>query len=465
MKIKDKFISFILAVTLTVPLFISPAEVHADNAIIHAKNGIEHATNSFSWELDEFLGRFAEDKETYEYSLMISTLKADGLSTNAIAGIIGNISCESSGQIYTLEGYYPASKKTTDGTHYKDFQDGKTYDYGDVKPATYKYKGGGEIGGVGHGIVGWSFERADNLSKFAEKYSDFGRVTVTHWKISKQDPTWKQETCYIPNMAGQVAFMAQELNDSYKSVKEKLNKASSAKDAAKIFMDDYEKPATATLSERQSAAEKAVAMIEKCSGVEGSVADSAGQGSDKDGINDTTAIMNAMSGYWTEDQLSAFCRLSEANIQRDYLDEATLDKLSQTDLEGLYHWKNTVNMNKKENGFIAFLRIVVMFLGIILTIYSLFIYLAYWFDKLNSLIDIDVLSIITFGRLHVAIDEKEANYSLSHRNGDHVTVSHKDILFICITGLIFGTLLITGTFYKWVSILVLFIRQRLGLKF
>ena len=131
MKIKDKFISFILAVTLTVPLFISPAPVYADvtDALIHAKNGVEHAIGSFSYTLDEFLGRFAEDKETYEYSLMISTLQADGLSTNAIAGIIGNISQESSGRIYTLEGYFPESKKTTDGTHYTDFQEGKTYDY------------------------------------------------------------------------------------------------------------------------------------------------------------------------------------------------------------------------------------------------------------------------------------------------------------------------------------------------
>ena len=86
MKIKDKFISFILAVTLTVPLLISPAPVYAD--VTHIKNGIEHATDSFSYALDEFLGRFAEDKETYEYSLMITTLQSAGLTTNAIAGAI-----------------------------------------------------------------------------------------------------------------------------------------------------------------------------------------------------------------------------------------------------------------------------------------------------------------------------------------------------------------------------------------
>ena len=91
-----------------------------------------------------------------------------------------------------------------------------------------------------------------------------------------------------------------------------------------------------------------------------------------------------------------------------------------------------------------------MWVGIIFTIYIFLLYLAYWFDKINSLIDLDVLSILTFGHLHVAMDEKEANFSLGKKQ-DRVTVNHKNMCFICITGLIFGTLLITGTFYKIIS--------------
>ena len=107
------------------------------------------------------------------------------------------------------------------------------------------------------------------------------------------------------------------------------------------------------------------------------------------------------------------------------------------------------------------MRILVMWVGIIFTIYIFLIYLAYWFDKLNSIIDLDVLSILTFGRLHVAMDEKEANFSLG-RKQDRMTVNHKDMLFICITGLIFGTLLITGKFYQLVSGLVNFILRKVG---
>ena len=61
----------------------------------------------------------------------------------------------------------------------------------------------------------------------------------------------------------------------------------------------------------------------------------------------------------------------------------------------------------------------------------------------------------------MAVDDKEATYSLGKKQ-DHVTVNHKDICFICITGLIFGVLLITGKFYKLVAGLVNFILRKLG---
>lgn len=167
------------------------------------------------------------------------------------------------------------------------------------------------------------------------------------------------------------------------------------------------------------------------------------------------------TGYYTEEQLSSYIRLNETNIDAEYLVNATRDNLSQSDLENLASWENNVSNSKKEYGFIAWMRIIVMWVGIIFTIYIFLLYLAYWFDKLNSLIDLDVLSILTFGRLHVAIDDREANFSFG-RKQDRMTVNHKDMCFICITGLIFGTLLITGTFYKIIANLVNIIHRWIG---
>lgn len=178
----------------------------------------------------------------------------------------------------------------------------------------------------------------------------------------------------------------------------------------------------------------------------------------QDTTNVTNMGLNAGT-FYSESDLSAYVKLQEVDVS------AMLPKdrssLSQNELENLLSWEDTVKNSKKEYGFIAWMRIIVMWVGIIFTIYIFLLYLAYWFDKLNSIIDLDVLSILTFGRLHVAIDDKEANFSLGKKQ-DRMTVSHKDMLFICITGLIFGTLLITGTFYKLVAGFVNFILRKLG---
>lgn len=177
----------------------------------------------------------------------------------------------------------------------------------------------------------------------------------------------------------------------------------------------------------------------------------------QDTTNVTNMGLNAGT-FYSESDLSAYVKLQEVDVS------AMLPKdrssLSQNELENLSSWEDNVKNSKKEYGFIAWMRIIVMWVGIIFTIYIFLLYLAYWFDKLNSIIDLDVLSILTFGRLHVAIDDKEANFSLGKKQ-DRMTVNHKDMLFICITGLIFGTLLITGTFYKLVAGFVNFILRKL----
>lgn len=179
---------------------------------------------------------------------------------------------------------------------------------------------------------------------------------------------------------------------------------------------------------------------------------------EQDTTNVTNMGLNAGT-FYSESDLSAYVKLQEVDVS------AMLPKdrssLSQNELENLSSWEDNVKNSNREYGFIAWMRIIVMWVGIIFTIYIFLLYLAYWFDKLNSIIDLDVLSILTFGRLHVAIDDKEANFSLGKKQ-DRMTVNHKDMLFICITGLIFGTLLITGTFYKLVAGFVNFILRKLG---
>lgn len=91
---KKKIIS-ILSVFTALVVTVTP---------VHAITGGGDDSSIFQSELTTFLGHEASEKEVHDYSLMISTLKAGDLSTNAIAGIIGNVSHESGGNIFALEG-------------------------------------------------------------------------------------------------------------------------------------------------------------------------------------------------------------------------------------------------------------------------------------------------------------------------------------------------------------------------
>lgn len=165
---------------------------------------------------------------------------------------------------------------------------------------------------------------------------------------------------------------------------------------------------------------------------------------------DNIGIESSMvGGYYTEDQLSSYLRLNEVNIQEMFLDSATRESLNQDELTGLSNWQLNIQMQEEEHGFIRFLRTLTMFIGILLVIYSMLLYVSYWVDKTNSVVPIEFLSLLTFGKLHIAGDEEESTFNLN-KEGVR-SVNHRNIIFICFVCVFFGFLLITGIFYLIVS--------------
>lgn len=163
-------------------------------------------------------------------------------------------------------------------------------------------------------------------------------------------------------------------------------------------------------------------------------------------------------GYYSEDQLSSYIKLNEINIEQKYLDAALRENLDQASLSGLSNWERNIKNNAKEDGFIAILRIIVMWIGIMFNIWIILIYIAYWFDRLNTIFYIDMLSLLTFGKLHISDTEDECTFTVKTLGKtEKKTVNHKAILSICITGLIFSTLILTGTFYRLIAGFVNFI--------
>lgn len=418
------------------------------NINISTVNATTAESSSFKDNLGKFLERDITDEDVHNWSLMISSLQADGLSTNAIAGILGNVKHEGASGDYAIEGY--GGKKTNEGVNYRQFELGKAYNYGDTKPSVYTKSNGTTIGGEGHGLVQWSFGRADNLTKFAEENPEFGYVTVTHWKKT-YNTHFNQHTCKIPSVAGQVCFMVQELNKSYKSCKEHINEASSASSAAKIFHDEYEKSVGTTISARQKSAEEAVSVIKSCTGVIGSTQSDA----DKEQSMVDTLVSN---GVWTETQFASFCNLTETELV--YPDA---DSLDENKFKGIRDWKDNVQY-KKENAIIRFMRKTVVIFGILLIIWTIFLYLSYWFDRVNNFVEISLLEKVSFGKLLIAPDEDEATFDpRGKKNGEIQTVNHRHMIGICLTSIFFAVLIISGKIYDLLGYLIRFIMKHLGI--
>jgi len=169
----------------------------------------------------------------------------------------------------------------------------------------------------------------------------------------------------------------------------------------------------------------------------------------------STIMVN--NGLWDEDQLSAFCRLAEIEIN-DVLKNARRDRLNQSELNALKSWEDNTGRGKETEQFIRYGRIGITFLAIIFMVWMLFLYASYWFDRVNNFIDVNLLGIFSFGKLRVAPVEEESTFSLRKQSDASIrTVNHRDMLFILIVGISFGALIATGQLFVLILKLVRFV--------
>jgi len=156
------------------------------------------------------------------------------------------------------------------------------------------------------------------------------------------------------------------------------------------------------------------------------------------------------NGYYSEEQLFSKMEVSEMQI----VDFGNFEDLGQDDRDALDNWKMNVEKEKEKNSINAWIRRIVMIFGILITIWSLLIYIAYWFDRLNNLIDFSLLEILTFQRLSLSDTEETCTFSLRHLGEKKRTVNHRAIILISVIGITFGALLISGILYRIIFIIV-----------
>ena len=164
-------------------------------------------------------------------------------------------------------------------------------------------------------------------------------------------------------------------------------------------------------------------------------------------------IVNGMvsNGLMDESQFVAFEHLTQLNLS--FPDR---DLLSDEEIYNMELWKNDLDA-KSESLPARILRWFAMLFAIVLMSWSLLFYLAYWFDRVNNLIQVDMLRLITFGKLTVSPTEEECTFSVRElAKGECRTVNNRKALEIVALCLAFGFLIISGVGFIWIRKFITF---------
>lgn len=174
------------------------------------------------------------------------------------------------------------------------------------------------------------------------------------------------------------------------------------------------------------------------------------EGNTNEELDEELAQVMVSSNLWDETQFVKWKVMTNSPIE--FTD---INNMNRGDIYDVENWKNDLEKSNSEGILIKGGRFISILFGIIFEVWMLLIYLSYWFDRLNNFFDFSILSILTFGRLRISPDESECTFSMSDLGkGEKRTVNHKKILEVCIIGLAFGSLIVSGAIFTILQELV-----------
>lgn len=142
-----------------------------------------------------------------------------------------------------------------------------------------------------------------------------------------------------------------------------------------------------------------------------------------------------------------------------FIDESALEEAALTlptwseflgnegydDAAEVRNWSDSINNSHEEKAH-RYIKVSIMFLGILVTLYSILLFIAYQFDKINNFIEFDALGILTFHRLGVSPDGERSTYMDKDTSGTKF-LTFRDICIVCVTGVALGVLMISGKIF------------------
>lgn len=185
-----------------------------------------------------------------------------------------------------------------------------------------------------------------------------------------------------------------------------------------------------------------------------SVAVSKGESSKPNSGNDTVQTQGEGANFtylglteWLDEyEIIEKNQLIEAQLELTARDSCSLLEVTEID-----SWKGNLQL-QKEDGVYKYIRASFMFVGILITIYSVLLFIAFQFDRVNNFIEVNLLCILTFGKLQRAPDENSSTFTPDNPRTRLVTL--KDIAGVTIAGVAIGVLLISGKVFSVIQFLM-----------
>jgi len=146
----------------------------------------------------------------------------------------------------------------------------------------------------------------------------------------------------------------------------------------------------------------------------------------------------------------------------DYLDKDKTDEgvelpdgsdLEYSDTKALTNWVSDIEDSKTLNSS-RVVRVAMIILGVILLVYGLLLFICFWLDRFNNLIDISFLSLISFGRFMASSEDSVSTFKDKGKGVRLLKTS--DIVRISLEFILLGVLVLSGVLSRFVLMIYTF---------
>lgn len=150
-----------------------------------------------------------------------------------------------------------------------------------------------------------------------------------------------------------------------------------------------------------------------------------------------------------------------AGLKREFddfnIDLPTKDSLSADTQQWVQQFGEIIT-SERATRVINIVRAVIATIALWLVFYAVFLYFAYWLDRLNNYYELRLLNTLTLGRLEVSPDDKTSTFHKHGVSGERVVV-HKDMLCLVVIIVTVSMLILSGKAYDMLHSLINFLQS------